>query len=62
MAQLAPLLGQLRLAQTLMMFPLSKISVFVHTLNAGIAQYLLRGFRPPEERGDSRGGTLDSAS
>jgi hypothetical protein len=30
MAQLAPLLGQLRLAQTLMMFPLSKISVFVH--------------------------------
>ena len=30
MAQLAPLLGQLRLAQTLMMFPLSKISVLVH--------------------------------
>ncbi len=29
-AQLAPLLGQLRLAQTLMMFPLSKISVLVH--------------------------------
>jgi hypothetical protein len=30
MAQLAPLLGQLRLAQSLMMFPLSKISVVVH--------------------------------
>ena len=30
MVQLAPLLGQLRLGQTLMMFPLSKISVLVH--------------------------------
>jgi hypothetical protein len=30
MAQLGPLLGQLRLVQTLMMFPLLKISVLVH--------------------------------